>query len=100
MGHCVHQLLATLCEASSLALLPLGGSNTSRWVLPSITKLWQIPPQSWDLLQVRLPYPMMYMAHRMRSQMTRKIIFTAPFYHSYIAQPLCLLVFSTVGLQS
>jgi hypothetical protein len=29
---------------------------------------------------------------------TRKLIFTVPFYHDYGAQPLCLLDYYTVGL--
>jgi hypothetical protein len=33
----------------------------------------------------------MYRARRMRSRMTRKVVFTVPFYHTYGAQPLCLL---------
>jgi hypothetical protein len=91
MGHRVRRLLAILCVAySSIALVALGGSDTTRWGLPSNPELWQTPRQSWDPFWIWLPYPMMYRARHTRSRMTHKIIFTVPFYHTRGAQPLCL----------
>jgi hypothetical protein len=41
MGHRVRQLLATFYVALSLILIALGGSEPTRWVLPSYLELWQ-----------------------------------------------------------
>jgi hypothetical protein len=98
MGHRVHQLLATLCVASSLALDALGSSNLIQWVLPLNPEPWQTPQQLWGLFWIRLPYPMTHRVCRTRSRMTRKIIFIAPFYHACGAQSLRLLGCYTVGL--
>jgi hypothetical protein len=98
MGHRVCQLLATLCVASSLALLALGGSDPTRWVLPLNPKLWQSPRQLWDLFWIWLWYPTMYGERRVRSRIMCKIIFTVPFYHAFGAQSLYLLGCYTTGL--
>jgi hypothetical protein len=87
MGHRVRQLPATLCVASSLALVALGGSDPTRWVLPSNLELWQTPQQSWDLFWIWLPYPVMYRTHRMRTQMMRKIILLRLF--TVLVEPSC-----------
>jgi hypothetical protein len=68
MGHWMRQLLATLCVASSLALVALGGSDLTRQVLPSNPEIWQTPQKSWD--------PMM---RRTRNWMAYKIIFYSTF---------------------
>jgi hypothetical protein len=83
MGHQVCQLLATLCVASSLALVALGGSNLVGWVLPPKPEPWQTSRQSWGPFQIRLPYSVMHRAHHVRSRMMSKIIFTTP------AEPNC-----------
>jgi hypothetical protein len=80
MGRWMHQLLATLCVASSLTLVALGSSDPTRRVLPSNPELWQTPQQSCAPFQIRLMYSTMYRACRRRSQMTHKIIFTARFF--------------------
>jgi hypothetical protein len=79
MGHRVCQLLATLCVASSLTLVALHGSDLNQ-VLPLNPELWQTPQKLLDLFWIQLLYPTMHRVHRTRSQMTLKIIFTAPFY--------------------
>jgi hypothetical protein len=40
MGRQMHQLLAILCVASSLALVALGGSDLTQLVFPSNPELW------------------------------------------------------------
>jgi hypothetical protein len=47
MGHRLRQLLATICVASSLALVALGGSDPTWRVLPSNPELWQTLRQWW-----------------------------------------------------
>jgi hypothetical protein len=66
--------------SSSLTLVAMGSSDPTRRVLPSNLELWQTPQQSWDPFWIRLPYPVMYRAHHVRSWMMCKIIFTAPFF--------------------
>jgi hypothetical protein len=41
MGHRVRLLLASLCVASSLALVALGGSDPTRRVFPLNPEIWQ-----------------------------------------------------------
>jgi hypothetical protein len=94
----MRQLLVTLRVTLSLSLVSLGGSDLTRWLLPSNPEFWQIPQQSWDPFLIHLPYPMMYRAHHMRSQMMHKIIFTVPFYLTCGAKLLSLLGCYTVGL--
>jgi hypothetical protein len=72
-----------LMVALSLALVALGGSDQTRQVLPSNPDLWQTPWQSWD--------PFWIWLHRTWSRVMRRIIFTAPFYRAFGAEPLCLL---------
>jgi hypothetical protein len=59
MGHRVHQLLAILCVTLSLALVALGDSDPTQWILPLNPELWQTPWQSWDPFWIWLAYPMM-----------------------------------------
>jgi hypothetical protein len=98
MGSRMCQMLDTLCVALSLTLVALGGSDSTRRILPSNPELWQTPWQLWDPFRIWLPYPMTYRVCRMRSQMTCKIIFTVPFYRACGAQMLCLLGCYAVGL--
>jgi hypothetical protein len=98
MGHRMRQLLATHCVASSLALVALGSSDLTQWVLPSNTELLADPVIIVGPISDMVSYPVMYRMCRMRSRMIRKIVFTVPFYHACGAQPLCLLDCYTVGL--
>jgi hypothetical protein len=63
-------------------MLQLSGSDPTWWVFPLNPNLWQSPWQKWDPFQLWLLSPTMYRMCRMRSRMTHKIIFAAPFYRA------------------
>jgi hypothetical protein len=93
MGHWMRQLLATLCVASSLALVALGGSNLTGWFHLRTLSFGRPHGNHGPVLD------MVAISHDIEGASYEESDDTqAHFYLACRAHPLCLLGYCTMGL--